>query len=141
MAGEVCNKCGKRPKKTGNHGKCVECLRAYDHARYQKHRVKWRDNDYMKRYGVPFAEKGRLFVAQGNKCACCGSDKTDGTGWHLDHDHAANKVRGVLCASCNITLGVAKEDILRLKRCAAYLMRHKHISVADLSQYRKAKAA
>ena len=130
-ANDLCNKCGKNPRKP-KKWMCADCLKAYDRIRYLEHREKWRDDDYIKRYGVSFAEKTLIFESQGKKCVCCGSKTTEGTGWQLDHDHVTKKVRGVICASCNLTLGIAKENVVRLKRCAAYLMRHKGLSVHDI---------
>lgn len=42
--------------------------------------------------------------------------------WHVDHDHAANKVRGILCFPCNIMLG--KVERIGIEKISKYLRRH-----------------
>lgn len=46
-----------------------------------------------------------MLNAQGNMCALCGSDDPGAENWNADHDHKTGKARGLLCWSCNVTLG------------------------------------
>jgi 5-methylcytosine-specific restriction endonuclease McrA len=47
-----------------------------------------------------------MLEAQGNVCALCGTDKAGGSGtFHADHDHNTGNPRGLLCMSCNHTIG------------------------------------
>jgi hypothetical protein len=63
-----------------------------------------------------------LLEAQNYKCAICRSDTPGGSGdWHIDHDHATNKVRGILCCRCNLGLGYFKDDLAFLKAAQVYL--------------------
>lgn len=39
---------------------------------------------------------------------------------HIDHDHATKRVRGLLCATCNLKLGFI-EDTELVTRAMAYL--------------------
>jgi hypothetical protein len=38
-----------------------------------------------------------------------------------DHNHSTDRNRGLLCLSCNTTLGIAKEDTKLLHACATFL--------------------
>jgi hypothetical protein len=42
---------------------------------------------------------------------------------HIDHDHVADKFRGVLCHRCNVALGYLDDDAGRLRKAAEYLER------------------
>jgi hypothetical protein len=83
-------------------------------------------------YGMTCAEYRRLREAQGGACAICAAAANDlwtnrhtvRDGFHIDHDHATGKVRGILCPSCNLMLGYAKDDPHVLERAAAYLAAH-----------------
>ena len=76
------------------------------------------------RYGITLAQKEAMLLEQGGCCAICSSaNPKSGTGWHLDHCHGSNKVRGVLCAPCNILLGGAKDNVATLANAISYLTR------------------
>ena len=54
-------------------------------------------------YGLTSTEFDYLVTMQENKCAVCNQEfiKTP----HVDHCHTTGRVRGLLCQSCNTTLG------------------------------------
>lgn len=69
-----------------------------------------------------------LLAAQGGKCALCGrSDCHWGKGfknvWHIDHDHATDEVRGILCAPCNTFVGQVEKNADLLSKIQVYLRR------------------
>lgn len=72
--------------------------------------------------GISHEERDLLLLKQGSKCKCCGKT-TNGSkkGWHVDHDHSTNIIRGILCANCNIALGQVKDNIEHLKLLIMYL--------------------
>lgn len=43
---------------------------------------------------------------------------------HIDHDHEKNLVRGVLCGSCNLMLGHAKDSVETLRKAIKYLKKY-----------------
>lgn len=43
---------------------------------------------------------------------------------YVDHDHARNSVRGLLCNSCNTAIGLFEEDLERFGAAVAYLTLH-----------------
>lgn len=53
-------------------------------------------------------------------CEVCGSDDT----LSIDHNHDTGKIRGVLCARCNHTLGHARDNPEILRALAIYLEEH-----------------
>lgn len=107
------------------NAKNKEKVRAYARARYAKDRDRLRAKAEAQRlkdrYGITVQEKDALFAAQGERCAGCLSDKPHSRGWHVDHSHDDGRVRGILCARCNHTLGHAKDNPETLRRLADYL--------------------
>jgi len=76
-----------------------------------------RDYDIRRKYGITEEQRDKLAAAQGGKCAICESDAE----LHVDHCHATNKVRGLLCRECNIGLGKFKDDLDLLERAKKYV--------------------
>lgn len=68
-----------------------------------------------------------MLEAQGNRCAACGSREPGRRGWHVDHDHKTNRVRGILCGHCNSALGFARDDTITLQRLIDYLKSHREV--------------
>lgn len=75
---------------------------------------------------MSIADYDALLAAQGGRCAICGA-RPGRRNLAVDHDHATGKVRGLLCTTCNVKLGViestfptkAAEYLARLKLCPA----------------------
>jgi hypothetical protein len=73
-------------------------------------------------YGITLNEYQNLITQQGGGCYICGRTKEpDGRRLSIDHDHNTNKVRGVLCYSCNKGLGLFYDDTHRLEKAIMYL--------------------
>jgi hypothetical protein len=72
-----------------------------------------------------FAEE--LYERSTQTCECCGveyNSETHKKRFAVDHNHATNKIRGILCHPCNTSLGLLKEDLNRLKLLANYIETH-----------------
>ena len=85
-----------------------------------------RDKHLRQRYGFDHTEYDRMLQIQGGCCAVCLS-KDPGKGFryfHIDHDHATGKVRGLLCAKCNQALGLLAENVEVVQRALNYLQHH-----------------
>ena len=54
------------------------------------------------------------------KCEICNQTITEST-CHIDHCHKTNKVRGLLCNTCNKGLGLFKDNIAALSKAILYL--------------------
>jgi hypothetical protein len=65
--------------------------------------------------------KADLIASQNGKCATCGTE----TELFVDHCHASNKIRAALCRSCNLALGMVKDQPELLRTLAAYLEGHR----------------
>jgi len=80
---------------------------------------------YLKsKYGITRDQYDAMLESQGGGCAICGANAPGGKGdWHVDHEHNAKKrVRGLLCAGCNVGIGHLGDDPERLVLAAQYLL-------------------
>ena len=89
-----------------------------------------RNATLKRRYGLTLDERNGLLAKQRGRCAACNGPHPGRTkagklrSWNVDHDHETGKVRGLLCSSCNLILGHAKDDPAVLLACIEYLKEH-----------------
>lgn len=78
---------------------------------------------YMKsEWGMTPEDYHRMLSGQGGGCAICGTFDPRGRGrFHVDHDHATGRIRGLLCNECNFGLGKFGDNPELLRRALAYL--------------------
>jgi hypothetical protein len=85
-----------------------------------------RKGQLKSKYNLDLDGYEKKLKEQGHKCAICGVDEIDlDTKLAVDHDHKTNKVRDLLCRSCNVGLGNFKDSIRLLTYAIAYLDKHK----------------
>lgn len=126
--GRTCSSCGV--KKTADHYQlekdkkalggvamrsvCRPCMKV----------VKWKQ-DIKRRYGLTYEGYLRLLAKQEEKCAICreSHNNTSANTHHffVDHDHVTGEVRGLLCATCNVGVGMFRDNPEVLKRAIQYL--------------------
>lgn len=71
----------------------------------------------FKRYGITQEQYENMVAQQQKKCLICGEEKT----LVIDHCHSSNKVRGLLCHSCNKGLGCFYDNPDLLKKAIQYV--------------------
>lgn len=79
-------------------------------------------SDLRRRYGLALDEYDSMLIAQDGLCAICRS-RQDSQRLAVDHDHLTGVVRGLLCITCNIAVGVVREDPTIAMNLVAYLRR------------------
>jgi hypothetical protein len=79
---------------------------------YVKHTENFRLNDYEK-----------MLELQEGKCAIC-NNPPNTERLAVDHCHITNKIRGLLCKSCNIGIGWLKDSATNARNAWLYLERH-----------------
>lgn len=89
--------CSRKRTSTNGHGLCNKCKLRFD------------------KYEMPFEE----FISLSGKCDICGSSD----GWAIDHDHTTGQVRGILCRSHNLGLGMIGDTLQDVKNLLAYMER------------------
>jgi hypothetical protein len=78
-----------------------------------------------KRHGINIEGAVRALESHGGRCESCGSGHVSRKkiGWIIDHDHSSGRIRGVICNSCNVILGMARDSSEHLQKVIAYLAR------------------
>lgn len=107
---------------------CKECLSERRHAIGKR--------NTFERHGITQEQFDEMHRNQGGRCAICGTDNPFGPHdryqqrrkrrvFSIDHCHATGKVRGLLCARCNLAIGNFGDDTERMRAAIAYLERHR----------------
>ena len=65
-------------------------------------------NSRIRAYGISPERYREMLEEQGNRCAICGGENKRLMA--IDHDHKTGKVRGLLCDTCNLSLGHIERD-------------------------------
>ena len=128
---KTCKTCGEtKPftKSAGNAGgyvpNCKPCRNAYNRSKVTQES---RRRAHVKhQYGISIEQVNDMRDEQGGCCAICSTPLTNWghrSGPHIDHCHTTGKVRGLLCASCNLGLGKFRDSTDILERAVSYLRR------------------
>lgn len=82
-----------------------------------------REHNLRKKYGIGHSQYEELLARQGGRCALCRGEKPRARfgRFHIDHCHVTDRIRGLLCAKCNLGLGCLGEDTALLFRAIDYL--------------------
>lgn len=93
--------------------------------RLNKERLKdrMRESYFKRRYGITVQDYEELLQAQDGKCALCGGITEANGLLYVDHSHRTGKVRALLCNSCNVALGLFKDDPALMRAAADYVER------------------
>lgn len=104
---EVCNACYLRERRNTPEGK-----------------RKYKDSWLQKLYGITIEDFEDMLIAQEYKCGICDSEiSLFGNKTNVDHCHATDRVRGLLCSSCNTLIALAKDSEKILLNAISYLKR------------------
>lgn len=87
---------------------------------------KWREKNSLKfRYNISNEDWQEMFNKQEGKCRICFIHAKDlKRGLAVDHCHDSKKVRGLLCHSCNMAIGLMKHDVSIINHAISYLSEH-----------------
>lgn len=101
----------------------------------EKYAFTYIKNHLKRTYGISYEEYFELYAKQGNKCAICGTtdlrrefkerSREQFLPLFVDHCHATNKVRGLLCSKCNTGIGMFNDNIKSLENAISYLKDNK----------------
>jgi hypothetical protein len=96
--------------------------------KFRERERKWRkenpervyENSLKYRYNIDLKQYKKMLTEQDNKCKLCASEEK----LFVDHCHQTNKVRGLLCNSCNKALGLFYDNTETLQKALTYIKEH-----------------
>jgi len=90
-------------------------------------------SDRKKKYGLSEDDYGKMVARCGGKCEICGKkmilrvgEKHTKDDACIDHNHATEKVRGLVCSACNSLLGFSYDNKETLKNAIIYLEKYEN---------------
>ncbi len=87
----------------------------------------YRKHDLKRHYNITESDFDKLRQKQNYACAICQKPESDlNQTFHIDHCHNSNEIRGLLCVSCNIGLGMVFDSKEILKNLVNYLTKEHH---------------
>jgi Recombination endonuclease VII len=98
-------------------------FREYERQKRLEHNARNPSKKVRRRVGMTVADFEAMRLAQNNQCAICEREFDDTLIGRprLDHDHATNKARGLLCHKCNIGIGAFGDVPALIARALRYL--------------------
>jgi hypothetical protein len=108
-------------------------------AKHREERREWCRRHYHRfyierQYGLTISQYNDLLVTQEYVCAIC-KRKPLKHRLGVDHNHTTGSVRGLLCHSCNLSLGLANDDEKILVYSIEYLCRDTYNNEDHLGKY------
>lgn len=77
-----------------------------------------RKNFRKYKYGLTQEAFEAMKLGQSNVCKICKKLPKE---WVVDHEHSTGRIRGLLCRSCNVAIGLLNDDPEILKEAARYV--------------------
>ena len=119
---KVCTKCGLEQqeenyyviKSSGNrHGSCKSCFKKKSKASAKKLGRRHRKNiELLHNYGITIEQFDQMMEDCNSQCVCGATKgRANKEALHVDHDHSTGQVRGLLCHSCNRTIGLVEGNV------------------------------
>lgn len=93
----------------------IEQQKARAHKYYEAHLS-------VRKYGITKAAYDQLLEQQNGVCAVCNENRGNKR-LNVDHDHATDTIRGLLCHKCNLALGHMEDNPEWLRELADYVER------------------
>lgn len=99
-----------------------EVRRRYKENNPESYKQSNRRSNLKQKFDITPEQFDAMLLSQGFACAICGNGNSGGRGtWHVDHCHATNRIRGLLCQPCNTALGLFRDNPVILKSAIRYL--------------------
>lgn len=134
---KICSKCKEEKpitaftkraaSKDGLNARCGDCIRAKAMNTRAKKPDDTRGYNLKRRFNISIDDYNHLFLKQKGRCAICKQaekikDKKGNVKWlSVDHNHATDEIRGLLCNACNTGIGKLGDSVVTLESAIKYL--------------------
>jgi len=100
---------------------CKDCESEKSKTQYTKHLRRVKSTRLKYRFGISMDDYDKMLTEQNSVCKICKRTPTPGNLLSVDHNHATEHIRGLLCQNCNAGLGMFQDDPEILERAIRYL--------------------
>jgi hypothetical protein len=116
----------KSDSRTGRMTFCRDCWlekkRKTYHALTPEKKRRLLLSNQLRNRGVTLADYDQMVKDQQGRCALCEREVSD---LDIDHCHQTQRVRKLLCRSCNTGLGMFKDNIDLMEKAIAYIKQYR----------------
>ena len=89
----------------------------------------------LKLFALTIEEYEQMLASQQGHCAICEKPCSSGRQLAVDHNHKTGQVRGLLCTSCNVSVGWVEKffgpERFKLRAILRYLRQHRPNTTAE----------
>ena len=83
---------------------------------------KIKNNELQRRFGITLEDYNKMLEDQNGCCKICNVHHTEEKqALSVDHCHTTQKIRGLLCNTCNRAIGLLKDNTETLQKAIEYL--------------------
>lgn len=105
---------GRRYCKSCHNSRRTKTKKETNREHYRRNRLEIRERQVWQRlkdrYGVTKEQYEQMLANQNGVCGICKKPCKTNQRLAVDHCHKTGRVRGLLCKSCNMSLGVVEKD-------------------------------
>jgi hypothetical protein len=112
--------------KSGLRSYCIDCGK--NNAKHwrtslplEKRKKMEREDHLRNKYNITPLNYDTMLKIQKYKCAICFKKYSNKNKLEIDHCHKTGNIRGLLCKSCNIGLGIFKDSLEGAQKIIIYL--------------------
>lgn len=112
----------KKEYRKNNKDQIKQYNKEYKKEYYQLNKNKIKQHQLKRKYNISLEHYNQMLIEQNHKCKICNIDEVKLTKkLAVDHDHKTGFIRGLLCHSCNVAIGLLQESAEIIEKAAKYI--------------------